>query len=68
MESEARVSEYEIPDEHEEPECADVLAMPIGSVHRTYNHVDTPIVTITLRDTSNVANQLGRTFKVSDLH
>ncbi|KAL4590551.1 hypothetical protein LXL04_003483 [Taraxacum kok-saghyz] len=41
----------------------DVIALPAGSVHWTYNDGDTPIVTITLRDTSNVANQLDRTFR-----
>ncbi|KAI3790794.1 hypothetical protein L2E82_04107 [Cichorium intybus] len=41
----------------------DILALPAGAVHWTYNDGDTPIVTIVLRDTSNVANQLDRTFR-----
>lgn len=42
----------------------DILALPAGVVHWTYNDGDRPIVTIVLRDTSNVANQLDRTFRV----
>lgn len=42
----------------------DILALPAGSVHWTYNDGQTPIVTIVLRDTSNVANQLDRNFRV----
>ncbi|XP_023770765.1 11S globulin seed storage protein 1 [Lactuca sativa] len=41
----------------------DILALPAGVVHWTYNDGDRPIVTIVLRDTSNVANQLDRTFR-----
>ncbi|KAI3702992.1 hypothetical protein L6452_28746 [Arctium lappa] len=41
----------------------DILALPAGAVHWTYNDGDTPIVLIVLRDTSNVANQLDRNFK-----
>lgn len=42
----------------------DVLALPAGVVHWTYNDGDTPIVIVALRDTSNVANQLDREFRV----
>ncbi|XP_071711249.1 11S globulin seed storage protein Ana o 2.0101-like [Rutidosis leptorrhynchoides] len=41
----------------------DILALPAGAVHWTYNDGETPIVTIVLRDTSNVANQLDRNFR-----
>ncbi|XP_076932114.1 11S globulin subunit beta-like [Bidens hawaiensis] len=41
----------------------DVLALPAGVVHWTYNDGDTPIVIVALRDTSNVANQLDREFR-----
>lgn len=41
----------------------DILALPAGAVHWTYNDGDTPIVLIVLRDTSNVANQLDRNFR-----
>lgn len=43
----------------------DILALPAGTVHWTYNDGDTPIVTIVLRDISNVANQLDRNFRVN---
>ena len=42
----------------------DILALPAGAVHWTYNDGETPIVLIVLHDTSNVANQLDRNFKV----
>nr|GEV03414.1 legumin B-like [Tanacetum cinerariifolium] len=41
----------------------DILALPAGVVHWTYNDGDSPIVSIVLRDTSNVANQLDRNFR-----
>ncbi|PWA76653.1 11-S seed storage protein, conserved site-containing protein [Artemisia annua] len=41
----------------------DILALPAGIVHWTYNDGDSPIVAIVLRDTSNVANQLDRNFR-----
>ncbi|KAM0016106.1 putative 11-S seed storage protein, plant [Helianthus debilis subsp. tardiflorus] len=41
----------------------DILALPAGAVHWTYNEGDTPLVVVALRDTSNVANQLDRNFK-----
>ncbi|KAI3814289.1 hypothetical protein L1987_19040 [Smallanthus sonchifolius] len=41
----------------------DILALPAGAVHWTYNDGDTPIVVVALRDTSNVANQLDRNFR-----
>ncbi|XP_076926941.1 11S globulin subunit beta-like [Bidens hawaiensis] len=41
----------------------DVLALPAGAVHWTYNDGDKPTVVVALRDTSNVANQLDRNFK-----
>ncbi|KAI3695702.1 hypothetical protein L1987_78701 [Smallanthus sonchifolius] len=41
----------------------DILALPAGAVHWTYNDGHTPIVVVALRDTSNVANQLDRNFR-----
>ncbi|KAD3640179.1 hypothetical protein R6Q59_002941 [Mikania micrantha] len=41
----------------------DILALPAGAVHWTYNHADKPVVLVALRDTSNVANQLDRNFR-----
>ncbi|KAL8200004.1 hypothetical protein R6Q57_011343 [Mikania cordata] len=41
----------------------DILALPAGAVHWTYNDADKPLVLVALRDTSNVANQLDRNFR-----
>nr|XP_043621177.1 11S globulin seed storage protein Ana o 2.0101-like [Erigeron canadensis] len=41
----------------------DILALPAGAVHWTYNDGNSPLVAIVLRDTNNVANQLDNNFR-----
>jgi len=43
----------------------DVIAIPPGTPYWTYNYGDEPLVAISLLDTSNFANQLDSTPRVS---
>lgn len=44
--------------------AGDILALPAGVTHWTYNDGEEPIISVSLIDTSNVANQLDLTFRV----
>ena len=44
----------------------DIIAIPSGIPYWTYNHGDEPLVAISVLDTSNIANQLDSTPRVSN--
>lgn len=45
--------------------AGDILALPAGVTHWTYNDGEEPIISVSLIDTSNDANQLDLTFRVN---
>jgi len=46
----------------------DLIAIPPGVPYWTYNYGDTPLIIITLLDTSNKLNQLDRIPRVSNIN
>lgn len=56
------------PDHHQKIKrfrAGDILALPAGVTHWTYNDGEEPIISVSLIDTSNEANQLDLTFRVT---